>query len=78
MKALIDAKCDWNTFTDEEKLLVENTILIVQILHYLNNTPLYRVTKYNDEGEVEEVVSNSEEVKSALNKAKSEANRMGV
>ncbi len=78
MKALIDAKCDWNTFSDEDKLLIENTILIVQILHYLNNTSLYRVTKYNDKGEVDEVVSNSDEVKSALNKAKCEAKRMEV
>ena len=37
MKKLVDDKCDWNLFTNEEKLLVENTILIVRILHYLNN-----------------------------------------
>ncbi len=78
MKALVDSKCDWNNFSDEEKLLVENTILIVQILHYLNNTPLYKVTKYNSSGEVEEVVSNSDEVKSALNKAQNEANKLEV
>lgn len=78
MKALVDSKCDWNSFSGEEKLLVENTILIVQILHYLNNTPLYKVTKHNSDGEVEEVVSNSDEVMSALNKAQSESRKMEV
>jgi len=78
MKALVDSKCDWNTFSDDEKMLVENTVLIVQILHYLNNTPLYKVTKLKSDGEIEEVVSNSDEVKSALNKAKSEAIRLEV
>lgn len=78
MKALVDSKCDWKAFSDDEKMLVENTILIVQILHYLNNTPLYKVTKLNADGDVEEVVSNSDEVKSALNKARSEANGLEV
>lgn len=78
MKSLVDSKCDWNVFSEEEKMLVENTILIVQILHYLNNTPLYKVTKYNSNGEVEEVVSNSDEVKSALNKAQNEARKLEV
>lgn len=78
MKALVDSKCDWNSFSDEEKLLVENAILIVQILHYLNNTPLYKVTKHNSDGEVEEVVSNSDEVMSALNKAQSESRKIEV
>lgn len=78
MKELVDTKCDWNTFSDDEKTLVENTILIVQILHYLNNTPLYKVTKLNADGEVEEVVSNIDEVKSALNKAKNESSRLEV
>ncbi len=76
MKALVETKKDWNLFTDEEKLLVENTILIVQILHYLNNTPLYKVTKTNSDGEVEEVIANSDEVKTALEKAKDEASRL--
>lgn len=78
MKALVDTNCDWNTFSDEEKLLIENTILAVQILHYLNNIPLYKVTKYNADGDVEEVVSNSDEVKSALNNAANEAKKLEV
>ena len=76
MKALVEKKSDWNLFTDEEKLLVENTVLVVQILHFLNNTPLYKVTKTNSDGEVEEVVANSDEVKSALENAKDEASRL--
>lgn len=77
-KALVDTKCDWNAFSDDEKLLIDNTIRIVQILHYLNNTPLYKVSKYNDTGEVEEVVSNTDEVKSALYKAQSKADGLEV
>ena len=72
MKELIDTKCDWSTFTDEEKMLVENTILIVQILHYLNDVPLYKVTKCDDD-EVKEVVSDSDEVRLALKKARNKA-----
>lgn len=76
MKSLVDNKTDWNSYTEEEKMLVENNILIVQILHYLNNIPLYKITKYNEDGEVEEVVSNHDEVKTALEKAKNEATKL--
>lgn len=69
LKALVEKKNDWNDFSAEEKLLLDNNILIVQILHYLNNTPLYKVIKYNSEGEVEEVEPNTKEVNSAIKKA---------
>lgn len=77
MRALVDRKNDWNSFTASEKILVENNILIVQLLNYLNNIPLYEVKKYNitdDQCDIEEVVSNADEVKLALNKAKQELN----
>lgn len=78
MKLLVDNKCDWNSYNEEEKLLVENTILSVQILHYLNSIPLYKVLKHNEDGEVEEVFSNHEEVQSALKKAQNETNQLEV
>ena len=77
MKELVETKNDWNLFTDEEKILVENNILIVQILHYLNNTPLYKVTEYNDKkDEVKEVLANTKEVKEAIKKAQYSAERV--
>lgn len=77
MKQLVEEKNDWNLFTDEEKLLVENNILIVQILHYLNNIPLYKVAKYNEErDEVEEIEANTKEVESAIKKAQYSVERI--
>lgn len=69
LKALVAEKTDWNEYTEEEKRLVENVILVVKILHFLNNTPLYRVTEINENGEVEEVESNSSEVDKAIKRA---------
>lgn len=73
MKELVKRKQDWNTYTDEEKKLVENNILVVQILHFLNNTAIYKATKCNFKGEVEEVEPNDEvtdAIKNARKKAK--------
>ena len=75
LKELVKQKQNWNTFTAEEKTLVENNILIVQILHFLNNTPLYRVTKVNNNGEVEEVEPNRG-IKAAIKNAKNKSNDM--
>lgn len=76
LKALVEKKNDWNTFSPEEKLLVENCILIVRILHYLNNVALYKVTKYNDEGEVEEAEPNTNEVEAAISNAKTNSRKV--
>lgn len=76
MKELVTEKSDWNEYSLEEKQLVENTILVVQILHFLNNTPLYKVTKENEAGEVEEVESNSAEVSKAIKSAKRKAKEL--
>lgn len=76
MKKLVSKKTDWNDYTEKEKKLVENTILTVQILHFLNNTPLYKVTKLNADGEVEDVEANSNEVDSAIQKADSNIEKM--
>lgn len=68
-KDVVERKGDWNEFSDEEKKLAENCILVVQILHYLNNIAPYRVKKYNEKGEIEVVEPNTEEVSEALAKA---------
>lgn len=68
-KALVDDKTDWKEFTAEERKLVENCVLTVQLLHGLNNVPLYKVTKYNAEGEVESVEPNFSEVYEKINYA---------
>ncbi|MBR3312877.1 MAG: hypothetical protein IKG18_01925 [Atopobiaceae bacterium] len=76
LRDLVSRKQEWNDFTADEKLLVENCILIVQILHFLNNTPLYKATRFNSKGEVEEVEPNKE-VRSAIKKAKAKASAIG-
>ena len=74
---MVEKKNDWNDFSEEEKLLLNNNILVIQILHYLNNTPLYKVTKYNSDGEVEELEPNTDEVNTALKKAEKSTDRLG-
>lgn len=68
-KELVEKKTDWELFSEEERMLVENCILIVQLLHSLNNVPLYKVTKYNADGEAEMVEPNFSEVNEMINKA---------
>ncbi len=68
-KDIVAEKNDWNEFSDEEKKLTENCIYVVQILHHLNNIAPYKVKKYNEKGEIEEVEPNTEEVSAALTKA---------
>lgn len=69
MKELVKRKNDWNSFTSDERKLVENCILLVQILHYLNNTPMYNVIRTNEKGEVDEFEPNTMEVSKAIEKA---------
>lgn len=73
LKDLVAYKNDWNEYTSEEKKLVENNILVVQILHYLNNTSLYKVTKQSENGDVEEVEANTSGVNDAIRKSKKNA-----
>ena len=60
LKEVVSRKKDWNEFSAEERKLVENCILVVQILHYLINEPMYIVKSCNDKGEIEEVEPNTE------------------
>lgn len=76
LKKLVNEKDDWNDFTPDEQLLVKNNILVIQILHYINNVPVYKVTKENEKGEVEEVEPNTEEVKQSINQANEKIERM--
>lgn len=76
MRDLVNREDDWNNYNEEEKKLIENNIHIVQILNYLNNTPMYKVVKQNEKGEVEEVEANTEEVREAIKTANDSAERM--
>ena len=67
---LVNEKTDWNEYSKEEKLLVENNIRIVQLMHHLNNTPLYVVKSMNEKGEVEDVEDNAEGVAEAISLSK--------
>lgn len=72
-KELVKRKQDWNAYTTEEKQLVENNILVVQILHFLNNIPLYKATSFNSKGEVDEIQPNKG-VRAAVKKARTKSN----
>lgn len=69
LKKLVAEKNDWNLFTREEKLLVENCILLVQTLHYLNNIPMYKVISVNEKGEVLEIEPNTDEVRFGIQRS---------
>ena len=70
LKKLVAEKNDWNLFNGEEKLLVENCILLVQTLHYLNNIPMYKVISVNNRGEVVEIEPNTDEVRYGIQRSK--------
>lgn len=68
-KKLAEEKTDWESYSVEERKLVENCILAVQLLHSLNNVPMYKVTKYNADGEIESVEPNFSEVNEMIHNA---------
>ena len=70
LKELVANKNDWNEFTVEEKRLVENCILVVQILNHLINIPMYIVKRSNYKGEIEEVEPNTEIYNAIINSRK--------
>lgn len=73
-KELVNQKTDWNTFTTEEKKLVENCVLTVQLLHNLNNTPMYTVTEYDVDGEIKSAEPNINEVNKMVYNARAKIN----
>lgn len=67
LKKLVSQKDDWNEFTEEEKLLVKNNIAVVQILHYLNNIPIYKVK--TDDETIKQAEPNTNVINEAIEKA---------
>ena len=76
MKELVNKNDDWNNYSDDDKLLVENNIHVVQILNYLNNISMYKVEKMNEKGEIEEISANADEVKNAIEIANKKIERI--
>lgn len=66
LSAIINIKKDWLFFTDEEKLITQNTVLLVGLLYNLGKTKL--LLKPEKEGELE--IVNSENVKIAIEQTK--------
>ncbi len=75
LEKLVTVNTDWNTYSDEEKLLVENNIIIVSILHKLANRALYKVTETDSDGNVVSIepdtVSVSEDICHSISQVKS-------
>ena len=67
---LVEQETDWNRYTNEQKMLVQNNIMLVAILHQLNNTALYRITETDAEGNVKNIETNFDEVTAVIEKAK--------
>lgn len=61
----IDNKTDWNEFTDEEKLITENTVLLVNLLFNMGKVKLVLVSE--DESEHNKI--NTEEVNKSIEDA---------
>lgn len=70
LSKIVDRKQDWFLFTDEEKLITENTVLLVGILYNLGKTKLLLSPK--KDGELEEV--NSYEVGNLIDNTKNVLN----
>lgn len=66
LQNLVQNNCDWNTYTDAEKLIVENNILIVSILKKLVDRSLYRVTETDKDGNVTNIEPNIDEVNKSM------------
>lgn len=69
---LVKQETDWNLYTDEQKQLVQNNIMLVSIMHRLNNTALYRVTETDQYGNVTNIETNFDEVNEMIEKAQHE------
>lgn len=71
LSIIVNEKKDWLFFTDEEKLLTQNTVLLVGLLYNLGKTEL--LLKPEKEGELE--IVNSENVKIAIEQTKTVLNK---
>ena len=66
---LVEEKNDWEFFSDDERKLVENNILVVTVLHKLANCSLYKATLADDAGNIENIEPNTEETNSVINES---------
>lgn len=66
LKKLVATNDNWNTYSKEEKLLVENNVLIVSVLHKLANSALYKVTGKDEDGNVTDIEPNTINVKESI------------
>lgn len=63
---LVNQKTDWNYFTDEEKLITENTVLLVNLLYNMGKVKLVLVSDKEEElnkinrDEVNQTIENAE------------------
>lgn len=76
LQNLVQNNCDWNTYSDAEKLIVENNILIVSVLKNLADSSLYKVTKTDEDGNVTEIESNVDEVNKNMRNASESINNL--
>lgn len=70
LSTIIDRKQDWLLFTDEEKLITQNAVLLVGLLYNFGKTKLLLAPE--KEGELE--IVNSENIKIAIEQAKTVLN----
>lgn len=63
---LVNQNTDWSTYDDDERLLIENNILLVTILHKMINTPLLKVTKTDKKGNPTETDLDTKKVNSVI------------
>ena len=75
---LVNREKDWNSYTSDEQLLVENTICVVSVLHKLINTPLLKVIKTDDKGNPLETDLDSMLVNQAVNTSFSALSERGI
>lgn len=69
LQSLVQNNCDWNTYSDAEKLIVENNIRIVSILKKLADTSLYKVSETDENGNVTGIEPDIDEVDKSMKDA---------
>jgi len=75
---LVRRENDWNSYSSDEQLLSENTILVVSVLHKLINTPLLKVTITDDQGNPLETDLDTESVNQAVDTSFSALAERGI
>ena len=73
---VVKEKSDWNLFTEQEKILLENNILAVSILHKLTNTALYKITETDADGNVIDIEPNTKEANEVIDSSLANARKI--